>query len=139
MSYSAKVKDIRDKIVTKLKTVSEFDNRVYSQFHVKETNFPMALVQFDSDEISSVSPNTSQHSLTFIAVVHYRGMGDEESYDRFIDLVGKSYDALISDRTLSNTVTSLEIPRIDFTFEAEESLIFHLASFEVVVIFTRQE
>jgi len=66
-------------------------------------------------------------------------MGDEESYDRFIDLVGTSYDALISDRTLSITVTSLEIPRIDFTFEAEESLIFHLASFEVVVIFTRQE
>jgi len=127
MGYAADIKGIKDALVMQIKTVSTYSNRVYAQSSRALKDYPACIVHPETDENEATGPNRTYHKMVFRVVPIYRGQGTASDMDDFLDLVGDTYDALISDRSLGNRLQTLEITAIDFTFREEESLIYDMA------------
>ena len=137
MGYHADLDAIGDQLVTTIKTVSDFSNRVYKQYSKSVTSYPSVFVFPERDENRAVGPKSTVHAFTFNVLILYKGSGAEADMDALSTLTGAVYDALVADRDLNNTARNIEIPEIDFSYEPLETFVFHESLLKVVVEKTR--
>lgn len=133
VGLSTEIDAAGDRIVTDIKTKSNFGNRVYKQYSKSSTEYPYVILYPESDVVDAVGFESSVHHVTFLVNIVNRGEGTESDLDNMNTYVGDVYDALAADRALNGNSRNLEIRNIDFAYDTVETYILHTATITVEV------
>jgi len=130
LTYESEVNAIIAELVTRLKEITDFGDRVYYGYRVSQKAFPVALLHLHEDVTVDDAIHQRDHRIAFNLLIRNRAdiQADSElEMDNFIALVGKVHDKL--DGYISNPPKwrRLNIERTTYTFGQERNYIFYSA------------
>lgn len=131
-TYEEYVDAVVSAVETQLKTVIEFDDRVYKGFFHEINTYPSCLYMLIKDTPDRAAMK-ERHHLFFDILVFYRG-GDntpDEDLDGLTAITGKVWDALIAKVTNSPTWETLRFEDVDYIYNRDKSLIFYITLIKI--------
>lgn len=136
MTYLAHINAFETALVDLMKTISDFENRVYAEFwHLwGPDDFPGCLVKLISDEVLPLAEQ-DEHMLYFGLEIHFRATGDPEADWKSLKLlISKVSDKIGANRTLGTTKAWMSVISADYMYRREESLTFYIGLVSIRVV-----
>jgi hypothetical protein len=132
VAYGTFVKDLKDKLVDKIKTTSSFASSTFADYIKDISTNPTAFVRPLRDEIIAIGPQETRHRVTFRVEVEFRGSYEEATMDSLMGYIGEIVDAIEADRDLGSTyIRNTEVTLIDYMARRSRSAVFHFVHVNV--------
>lgn len=133
-AYGTHLKEIKDNLITVIKTTTTFATHTYADYIKKITTYPTCFIRLRKDNFDDIGPYETQHVTTLIVQIVHKATYTEATLDSIIGYVGEIVDAIEANRTLSsNRVLRTEVTEIDFSMRDDEHALFHYAYLTIMV------